>query len=152
VNNYCTQDEKEASDGRVRELLRQYHRGDREDFRRAVELRAAERGTPVKVLVAQVALHHVHVVYEDGELWATRVEDIVLEVARRWIPIEFRVTVDSIADMGRKSLALIDANHKLHAENAALRQRVALQNALFSAVCVLGTMMVVAIVWKSVGQ
>lgn len=143
--------ETRAREGRVRELLREYHTGSHGYFRRAIEVRAAEMGAPVKVLVTHVSLHHVHVVYEDDmRASQERLEDIVSEVARRWIPMEFRVTVDSVSNMSRKSLSLIDANQKLHMENAALKQRLGSLQSLVGAILLSTGLMIAFVVWRGV--
>ncbi len=147
--------EVRSRQGRVRELLQQYHRGGQDGFRRAIECCAAEKGTPLKVLVAQVSLHHVHVVYEDDLRAPTqeRIEGLVSEVARQWMPLEFRVTVDSVASMGRNVRSLTDANHKLHTENAALKQRVSSLSSLVGAILLSVGLIVAFVIWRGgVGQ
>jgi hypothetical protein len=140
--------EVRAREGRVRELLQQYHTGT--GFRRALQAAAAESGLDFNCLVAEVGPARVHVVHDNDALNPSRIEDVVARCAQRWAPAHVQVTVDSAANMGRKSLALIEANHKLHTENAALKQRVASLSSLVGAILLSVGLIVAFVIWRGV--
>ncbi len=137
-----------ARQGRVRELLRQYHSG--AGFHRALQAAAAESGLHFNCLVAEVGPMRVHVVHDNDALSSSQVEDVVTKCAQRWAPAHVQVTVDSAANMGRKSLALIEANHKLNTENAALKQRVASLSSLVGAILLSVGLIVAFVIWRGV--